>query len=291
MEKPAATGCYKCGRPGHWSRDCPSSAPNSNPDSNPNPNPRPANPNSSSYAFKNSTGTGAGSSKGKKVSAPKTRPKLTPELLLSDDGLGYILRHFPKSFKYRGRGHEVRDLGNLIGLYTEWHSRLLPYYSFDQFVHKVEQVAATKRVKMSLRELRERVASGGDLTKLHEPPVIEEDIPNDEHETLNPERPSDDQKDLSSGNHDDDFMQEDMLNEIYKKATEEPPLQCDMVTASISAPDSFQKDLTTQLPNTNNEVGDSSENQMTDEQRARMEASRLKALEKAAARRRQLQVA
>lgn len=64
-----------------------------------------------------------------------------------------------------------------------------------------------------------------------------------------------------------------------------------MVTASISAPDSFQKDLTTQLPNTNNEVGDSSENQMTDEQRARMEASRLKALEKAAARRRQLQVA
>ncbi|XP_061990110.1 uncharacterized protein LOC133708653 [Rosa rugosa] len=289
MEKPAATGCYKCGRPGHWSRDCPSSAPDSNP--NPNPNPRPANPNSSSYAFKNSTGPGAGASKGKKVSAPKTRPKLTPELLLSDDGLGYILRHFPKSFKYRGRGHEVRDLGNLIGLYTEWHSRLLPYYSFDQFVHKVEQVAATKRVKMSLRELRERVASGGDLTKLHEPPVIEEDIPNDEHETLNPERPSDHQKDPSSGNHDDDFMQEDMLNEIYEKATEEPPLQCDMVTASISAPDSFQKDLTTQLPNTNNEVGDSSENQMTDEQRARMEASRLKALEKAAARRRQLQVA
>lgn len=44
---------------------------------------------------------------------------------------------------------QVRDLGNLIGLYTEWHSRLLPYYSFDHFVHKVEQVAATKRVKVS----------------------------------------------------------------------------------------------------------------------------------------------
>ena len=44
---------------------------------------------------------------------------------------------------------QVRDLENLIGLYSEWHSRLLPYYSFDQFVHKVEQVAATKRVKVS----------------------------------------------------------------------------------------------------------------------------------------------
>ncbi|XP_050375006.1 uncharacterized protein LOC126792620 [Argentina anserina] len=287
MEKPAATGCYKCGRPGHWSRDCPSSAaqtPNSNP--NPNPNSRPPNPNSSSYPYKIG---GAGASKAKKVSAPKTRPKLTPELLLSDDGLGYILRHFPKSFKYRGRGHEVRDLENLIGLYTEWHSRLLPYYSFDQFVHKVEQVAATKRVKMSLRELRERVASGGDLTKLHEPPVIDNDVPNDELETLNPEGPSDHQEDPSSGNHDDDFMQDDMLNEIYEKATEEPPIQCDMITASINAPDSFHKDTTIQLPNTNNEVSKSSESQMTDEQKARMEANRLKAIEKAAARRRQLQ--
>lgn len=43
---------------------------------------------------------------------------------------------------------QVRDLGNLIGLYTEWHSRLLPYYSFDQFVHKVEQVASTRQVKV-----------------------------------------------------------------------------------------------------------------------------------------------
>lgn len=62
-----------------------------------------------------------------------------------------------------------------------------------------------------------------------------------------------------------------------------------MVTASTSGADSFRKDLTTQVPNLNNEVGESSENQMTDEQRARMDASRLKALEKAAARRRQLQ--
>lgn len=45
---------------------------------------------------------------------------------------------------------QVSDLKNLIGLYSEWHSLLLPYYSFDQFVHKVEQVGATKRVRVRI---------------------------------------------------------------------------------------------------------------------------------------------
>lgn len=136
--KSAPTGCFKCGRPGHWSRDCPSSA----------PDPSSINDKNDNYAT-NATVAGApksGTEKPKKV--PRTRPKLTPELLLSEDGLGYVLRHFPRAFRYRGRGQEVKDLGNLIRLYSEWHSHLLPYYSFDHFVHKVEQVAATKRVKV-----------------------------------------------------------------------------------------------------------------------------------------------
>ncbi|KAK8960754.1 hypothetical protein KSP40_PGU017230 [Platanthera guangdongensis] len=141
--QPAApTGCFKCGRPGHWSRDCPSSsATNSNP--NPNPVSRPNFPANSFNQPSAATEPVAAAAK----KARRSRPKLTPEILLSDDGLGYVLRHFPRAFKYHGPNHEVSDLGNLIGMYAEWHAHLIPYYSFDQFVRKVEQVGASRRVR------------------------------------------------------------------------------------------------------------------------------------------------
>lgn len=44
---------------------------------------------------------------------------------------------------------QVSDLGNLIGMYAEWHSHLIPYYSFNQFIRKVEQIGASKRVSVS----------------------------------------------------------------------------------------------------------------------------------------------
>ncbi|OEL29844.1 hypothetical protein BAE44_0009142 [Dichanthelium oligosanthes] len=305
------TGCFKCGRPGHWSRDCPSAPASADPTANPNPT-RFA---SSSYPnFKPRPpasapeGDTAQGNKGKnKKKERAARPKLTPDLLLSDDGIGFVLRYFPKAFKPRARpGHEVEDLGNLVKLYTDWHSRLIPYYSFEQFVRKVEKVGAGNRVRRCISELRDRVARGGDPTLLHEAPV-EEVTPAGEPDGRAPEDPilenednhvtdpaQEDLTDPPMERNDVDLMQEDLLNEIYEKAADEPGIPAGEGSRSKkeapepSAPKEVRSshDDAASKVQKQEEAGSSkrAKIELTEEQRARMEANRLKALERAAAR-------
>ncbi|KAL2329178.1 hypothetical protein Fmac_022605 [Flemingia macrophylla] len=269
--KGTATGCFKCGRPGHWSRDCPFSPSHSDPNPNPNPIPIPIpNPNSSLKP----------KSKPKKV--PRKKPNLTPDLLLSDDGLGYVLRYFPRQFKYRGPLHEVRDLGNLLHLYSQWHSRFLPYYSFTHFIHKVENVAATRRVKTCLGELRQRVASGGDPTKLRQPPLVHDhDLPSHQNGfavSAEDGGASHQERDVFTESENVNDIQEDMFNDIYDKATREPSRSMhDVIGNSMTIEKTLEEVQ-------NNGFCQFGKAEISEEQRARMEENRLKALQRRAAR-------
>ncbi|KAF8692374.1 hypothetical protein HU200_039704 [Digitaria exilis] len=321
MAAAAPTGCFKCGRPGHWSRDCPSSS-----SSAAGPTANPSNP--SRFVSSSSSYPGAkrrppvsaegdtphqddGTNKKKRKKERATRPKLTPDLLLSEDGIGFVLRYFPKAFKPRARpGHEVEDLGNLIKLYTDWHSRFIPYYSFEQFVRKLEKVGASNRVRRCISELRDRVARGGDPTLLREAPV-EEVTPTGEPDGTAPEDPFLGSEDnhvanpghegsidpLVEGNTDMDHMQEDLLNEMYEKAADEAP---QTAAGEESNKEASEPSAPKEASSHGNAAGKVQEEagsskpakiELTEEQRARMEANRLKALERAAARARASQPA
>ncbi|MCE3217119.1 hypothetical protein HAX54_010440, partial [Datura stramonium] len=171
----------------------------------------------------------------------------------------------------------VADLGYLLGLYAEWHAGLLPYYSFDQFIHKVEKLGGSKRVKLCMKGLRERVADGVDPAKLYEPQIQEYEINQQE---LKDSEPTDYPEDTMQNPNPKDF-QEIMLNDVWEKETEEPfqPSNQNIVAADTS---SGGKDTVNQAPD--NVAKSSGIIQISEEQRARMEANKLKALQRAAAR-------
>lgn len=283
---PAPTGCYKCGRAGHWSRDCTFAPSTSKP-----PNFPSSAAGGKQQQQQQETIPSAEAPKVKKP--PRTRPKLTPDLLLSNNGLGYVLEQIPRMLHFRGPGHEVSDLGNLIEAFIQWHSRLLPSVSFQNFVDRVEKVGSTKRVRTCLRELRERVARGENPKTLHEPPVERtspvDDVTGDGDVGL---------EDLNKDVADDD-IQEDLFDELYRQAVGEDPNSSSQ-KCSENVVDSHSFSQAPILNNTPEEQGwqqsqnevngqGKSENQITEEQKARMEANRLKALERAAARASQLQ--
>lgn len=44
---------------------------------------------------------------------------------------------------------QVEDLKSLLESYMRWHSQILPYFAYSQFVEKVEKVGRSKRVRVS----------------------------------------------------------------------------------------------------------------------------------------------
>uniref|UniRef100_A0A6U9QG73 CCHC-type domain-containing protein n=1 Tax=Picocystis salinarum TaxID=88271 RepID=A0A6U9QG73_9CHLO len=143
-EAKAPSGCYKCGQQGHWSRDCPTGR-------------------STRVDVQEEMQTERNDAveNQEKPVEPKpvrrnARSKLTVEMLKEPDGIPLVYSTFPDLFKvqYKGKGHEVGDLGRFLTMYRRWQKKFMGITSYEDFLLKLERVGATYQMKKELRGLR-----------------------------------------------------------------------------------------------------------------------------------------
>ncbi|KAJ9100604.1 hypothetical protein QFC21_003648 [Naganishia friedmannii] len=75
--------------------------------------------------------------------------------LLGDRGFPALIKD-AKRFRIRGKGHEAKDLANLLSMYQLWAHQMYPKMTFGDTVTKVETLCGTNLAKSALRGYRER---------------------------------------------------------------------------------------------------------------------------------------
>jgi len=103
----------------------------------------------------------------------KRRPtvKLDAEKLMSDKGLPLLCREAPNGIKFKGKGHEMRDLRKLVEYYTLWAHGLYPRANFQDFLTITEKMGHTKRMQMARNEILDRTNKRDEDSELIDEPT------------------------------------------------------------------------------------------------------------------------
>ncbi|RXK37489.1 hypothetical protein M231_05210 [Tremella mesenterica] len=81
-------------------------------------------------------------------------PKIDAERLLGDKGIPGLMR-VAKKFKPRGKGQEMADLRDLLGIYQMWAHGMFPKGDFAGTISRVEKVCHSRRMESAMKGFRE----------------------------------------------------------------------------------------------------------------------------------------
>ena len=85
----------------------------------------------------------------------KPRPKLDSNRLLSANGFKYLCRNV-KTLRFKGKGHEVSDLRQILQFYGDWAHQLYPKLPLRDFCLQTETVCAQKRMRIHISRWRNK---------------------------------------------------------------------------------------------------------------------------------------
>ncbi|KAF3901877.1 hypothetical protein ABW21_db0200453 [Orbilia brochopaga] len=87
-----------------------------------------------------------------KIRKRKPVVKLTEDRLLGPDGIPYLQQHAAKKIKFKGKGHEIADLGRLLNFYQIWADNMYPKANFKDVLEIIEKLGSSRGMQRRREE-------------------------------------------------------------------------------------------------------------------------------------------
>ncbi|XP_033749711.1 TIMELESS-interacting protein-like [Pecten maximus] len=210
----------------------------------------------------------------------KPIPKLDATRLCGERGIPILPKTF-QGIKFKGKGHEAKDLGVIMRYLEHWAHRLFPKMPFDEVLERIERLGTKKEVQSCIKRMRLDM------------PILSSDFV--------PEADNEDEDELTNGtnqnggtqpgvNRDAEEVWDEMIREEEEAMNRIPtPVKTSHLRTALSQPDtptSYSTDSshtpsTPTTPHTPvNNVSSSLAMGLTPEQVERMERNKRQAMEK-----------
>ncbi|CAH1796244.1 unnamed protein product [Owenia fusiformis] len=212
---------------------------------------------------------------GKKV-VKRPQPKLDPSRLTGERGIP-ILPDLFKNVKFKGAGHEATDLQRLMRTMEHWGHRLFPKMTFDEVIERAERLGAKRETQTCVKKIRMGMSmTDDDFVSQQDSDGANSDNNDAADIDKNPEDGVNylDEDDLDAEEAFEEMMRQERAN------TQQNAQSQNNQTQSQNNPTQLQNNQPPMTPSSAPAPKPSGNSTMTEEQRARMEANKRKAMEK-----------